>query len=95
MADIQLQHESISQAVAELQKAGNQMQSNMENLLQTLAPLRDHFRGEAAQAFEDFFKVAHNNDQAMSNDIAQAAQTLDSMANHMYHADKAGANSFR
>lgn len=94
MADLQLQHESIDQAVESLQQAGNSMKSNLDQLLQVLTPLRENFQGAAAQAFDQFFTVVHQNESQMTDDITAAAALLDQMHQTMVHADKSAANGF-
>jgi uncharacterized protein YukE len=93
MADIQLQHESIDQAFQELIQAAQTMQSNLDDLVNTLKPLA-HQSGKYQSAFEDFFRVVHANENKMHEDIHQGAQILDQMNHTMRYADQAAAAGF-
>jgi WXG100 family type VII secretion target len=94
MADIQLQHETIDQAFTELIAAAHTMQSNLDDLVRQLTPLRDEFTGAAGTAFEEFFKVVHQNEGQMHEDITKGAQILDQMNHTMRYADQAAAQGF-
>ncbi|MFF7634566.1 WXG100 family type VII secretion target [Kitasatospora sp. NPDC008050] len=94
MADIQLQHESIDQAYTDLLQAAHTMESNLNELVQRLTPLREEFQGAAGTAFEEFFKVVQGNEGQMHEDIHQGAQILDQMNHTMKYADQAAAQGF-
>ncbi|MDH6133264.1 uncharacterized protein YukE [Kitasatospora sp. MAA4] len=94
MADLTLHHETVDQAVQELQAAGTTMTNDLEHLVQVLTPLKEHFQGAAATAFEEFLAAVNANEQKMTEDIAAAAACLDNMHQTMTAADHAGAAGF-
>ncbi|MDH6143813.1 MULTISPECIES: WXG100 family type VII secretion target [Kitasatospora] len=93
MADIKLQHETIDQAFDELIQAGQKMQSNLDDLVNTLKPLAEQ-SGSYKTAFDAFFKVVHDNETEMHQDIHKGAQILDQMHHTMKYADEAAAKGF-
>jgi WXG100 family type VII secretion target len=94
MADIQLQHESIDQAFTELLQAAHTMESNLDELVQRLTPLREEFTGKAGTAFEEFFRMVQQNESKMHEDIQQGARILDEMNHTMRYADQSAAQGF-
>ncbi|MFD0278098.1 WXG100 family type VII secretion target [Kitasatospora sp. NPDC127111] len=96
MADIELRHESIDQAVSDLQQAGSTMESNMDQLVGTLKGVIDggHFAGAAATAFQEFFRVVNQNEADMRTDIRTAASLLGQMHATMKHADATASKAF-
>ncbi|WP_035792372.1 WXG100 family type VII secretion target [Kitasatospora mediocidica] len=94
MADLTLHHETVDQAVQELQAAGNTMKSDLDHLVQVLTPLQEHFQGAAATAFTEFLAAVNQNEQQMTDDIAAAAACLDSMHQTMTHADNQAAAGY-
>ncbi|GAA1988661.1 WXG100 family type VII secretion target [Kitasatospora viridis] len=93
MADIQLQHEAIDNAFQELISAAQTMQSNLDELVQQLQTLAQQ-SGSYKEAFQDFFKVVHDNETQMHDDIHKGAQILDTMNHTMRYADQAAAAGF-
>ncbi|MDH6108936.1 uncharacterized protein YukE [Kitasatospora sp. MAP12-15] len=94
MADLTLHHETINQAVQELQAAGNTMRNDMDHLVQVLTPLQEHFQGAAATAFTDFLAAVNQNETQMTEDIAAAASCLGTMHETMVTADNQAAAGY-
>ncbi|WP_035841685.1 WXG100 family type VII secretion target [Kitasatospora azatica] len=93
MANIQLHHESIDNAFQDLLQAAQSMQNNLDELIQTLTPLRAH-SGSYKEAFEQFFTAVQQNEGQMHQDITKGAQILDEMNHTMRYADQAAAQGF-
>jgi uncharacterized protein YukE len=94
MADIQLRHETVDQAVQEMVQATNQMKTNMDDLVQGLQQMASTFTGAAADAWQQFQKAANDADNAMNADFGKGAYTLEEMHNIHKNADFRGAGVF-
>ncbi|WP_371493767.1 hypothetical protein OG871_01860 [Kitasatospora sp. NBC_00374] len=94
--NIHLHHETVAQAVQELQKAGSLMTGNLDTLVKQLSTVIDggHFQGTAATAFEEFARVVSNNERQMDEDIAAAARTLNTMHEIMQQSDLDASKGF-
>jgi hypothetical protein len=89
MSDMMLKHETIEQAVSELQKAGSDMANNLEELTRALSNVIQggHFQGTTAVAFNEFITLATQQDSQMQADITAAAGSLSNMHEIMKKAD--------
>jgi methyl-accepting chemotaxis protein len=94
MADIQLRHESVDQAVQEMIQATQQMRTNMEELLRGLQSMAHTFTGASADAWHQFQQAANAADNAMNNDFGQGHVVLAEMHNIHKNADLKGASVF-
>ncbi|MFF4380819.1 WXG100 family type VII secretion target [Kitasatospora sp. NPDC001547] len=94
--NIQLHHETVSQAAGELRQAGNMMRSNLDELMSKLRGVIDggHFQGVAAGAFEELSRVVAANESAMDDDITAAANTLSTMHDIMRESDTQAGKQF-
>ncbi|WP_406207949.1 hypothetical protein OH807_35820 [Kitasatospora sp. NBC_01560] len=94
--NIHLHHETVAQAVQELQKAGSMMSGNLDTLVKQLGNVIDngHFQGAAAVAFEEFSRVVTANEKQMDDDITAAAGTLATMHQIMVQSDTDASKGF-
>jgi uncharacterized protein YukE len=94
MADIMLNHETVDNAVAEMQQATATMTSNLDALVQQLKPVADTFTGAAASAWTQFQLAANHADEVMHQDFSQGQVRLQEMHNYHKQADNKGASIF-
>jgi uncharacterized protein YukE len=94
MADIMLNHETVDNAVAEMQQATATMTSNLDALVQQLQPVAATFTGAASEAWQQFQKAANRADEIMQQDFGQGQVRLQDMHDYHKQADTKGASIF-
>jgi len=95
MADIQLNHQSVQQAVDDMVQATQQMRTNLDALLQELRPVASTFTGAAADSWQQFQVAANHADNTMNNDFGQGHVILSDMHQAHISADLRGASIFQ
>ena len=91
MADIALRHEVVDTAVDEMMQATNTMRQNMHDLIASLVPISDTFKGASATAWTDLQNTVNAADSAMNDDFGQGHVVLAEMHNIHKTADNNGA----
>jgi WXG100 family type VII secretion target len=91
VANIQLNHEGVNQAVADMQQATSQIESALDDLMQQLRPLAESFTGQSASAWAQFQNAVNTAETAMSADFGKGSTVLDTMHGHLADGDKRGA----
>jgi ABC-type transporter Mla subunit MlaD len=91
---IQLNHESVNQAIEEMQQATATMDQNLQDLLQGLQSMAATFSGQSATAWEQFRTVAQSADAQMQADFGQGANRLQMMHEAHIDADTNGTRIF-
>ena len=91
MANIQLNHEGVDQAVADMRQATSQIESALDDLMRQLRPLAESFTGRSAHAWADFQNQVNTAETAMSADFGRGSTVLDTMHGHLTDGDNRGA----
>jgi uncharacterized protein YukE len=95
MADIMVMHQTVEQAVADMQQATRMMDNALDNLLAGLSPLASTFEGQSATAWAEFQNAANQADANMQALFGQGAVILSDM--HEIHklADYRGSQVYQ
>jgi uncharacterized protein YukE len=94
MGDIQLNHQSVDNAVASMQQSTQTMINHMDQLVQGLQSMSSTFTGAAADAWHQFQTAANQAANAMNNDFGKGSVVLADMHNIHKSADQKGASIF-
>jgi uncharacterized protein YukE len=91
MANIQLKHEGVDQAVEAMQQATREMHNALDNLVQGMTPMAQTFTGAAATAWVEFQTAAHQADSGMQGLFGQGSVILADMHEAHIRSDRSGA----
>jgi uncharacterized protein YukE len=92
MADIQLNHETVNQAVDEMNQTAQQMESAVEDLINQLTPLSTSFQGAAAVAFNDISANRQKIYDDLTATFSNGAGVLGNMHQELIAGDRRGAS---
>jgi uncharacterized protein YukE len=95
MADVMLQHQTVEQAVADMQQATRMMDNALDNLVAGLSPLAATFEGQSATAWLEFQNAANHADFTMQGLFGHGAVVLSDMHDIHKLADYRGAQFFQ
>jgi uncharacterized protein YukE len=91
MADIQLNHAPISQAVDDIARTAQQMASAVEDLIGQLVPLSTSFQGAAADVFSEISANRQKIYDDLTGTIASGGFALGDMQQEMIDGDNRAA----
>ncbi|WP_333769021.1 WXG100 family type VII secretion target [Streptomyces sp. IBSBF 2435] len=92
MANVNLRHEGVSQAVEDMQRVANDMLSAVEDLMNQLQPLASSFSGMAAEVFEEISKNRQQIYHDLTANFSAGSSTLDTMHQSLNDGDRRGAS---
>ena len=92
MANIQLNHEGVDQAVSDMTQAANQMKNAVEDLINSLQPLAQSFQGAAAGVFSEISKNRMTIYNDLTTTFSAGTGALDTMHQNLTEGDRRGAS---
>jgi uncharacterized protein YukE len=92
MSDIFLRHETINQAVEDMNTAASQMVTAVEDLTGQLATYMASFSGDAADQFGMIYRNRKQINDELTTTFSAGASSLGDMHQGMIDADRTAAN---